>query len=106
MKIEMTEWLLLGISSLIVGLILAVEHWFPYTKPLTLIQKYIAGVLALWTGFALWRLLCNDWVTPIGLGIICGVGGSVVLGSYYLDDHKRRVRQAQNAERQDAELQG
>lgn len=102
----MNCWVALVLGMVFSGLVLAIEHWFPYTGLLTLIQKYTAGVLALWAGFALWRWLCGDWVTPLGLLAICFAGGAAVAGGYWLDDHKRRVQQAKATERNDRELQG
>ena len=106
MHVMITDWSALLLGGIVTGLLLAIEHWFPYTRPLSLIHRYIAGVFALWVGFALWRVLCNDWVTPLGLMAICGVGGATVIGGYWLDEHQRRMQQALTVEHNDEELQG
>lgn len=100
----MDAWTAFGLGVLCTVLLLAVEHWFPYTRELTLIEKYVMGVLALWFGFAIYRVLVCDLVTPAALLVICMAGGATVVLGYWLDDHKRNAAQARAAEAHDDEL--
>ncbi len=93
------------VAALISALLLAVQHWFPYVRRLTRIQAYVLGVIALWLGFAFWRCMVGDWVTPLGLLGISMVGGGVVWAAYTIDEFSRRARQHRRLERHDDEIQ-
>lgn len=101
---QMNGWSALGLGALCTMLILAVEHWFPYTRELGLIEKYVIGVLALWFGFSLYCVLIGDWISSLALLAICGVGGLTVVAGYWLDEQKRNAAQARAAEARDDEL--
>jgi hypothetical protein len=100
-----------GIGTLLAGavltaLLLAVGHWFPWVHKLTRIQAYVYGVVAIFLGFALWRLLNGDWVTPVGLAYIAMTGGAMVWLAYGVDKLVLKIRQAERAEVVDGELAG
>ena len=84
----MNEWLYLTAGVVLPILLLAVAHWLLDKLPRKLprLWAYRIGVFCLWCGFALWRLLLGDWITPLGLGLICLAGGSAVAGFYWVDD--------------------
>ena len=94
----MKEWLFLIAGCSLPVLLLAVAHWLFRNLPRRLprLWAYRIGVFCLWTGFALWRLLLGDWQTPLGLGMICLVGGSAVTAFYWLDDLLDAIGAAMN----------
>jgi len=92
-------------GGVLTGLLLALGHWFPWPRQLRWIHRYTYGVLAFWTGFALWRLLATDWITVAGLLIIAAAGGVTVVIAYWIDDKIARLRQADKAAATDEELQ-
>lgn len=96
----------LGGGALLTVLLLAVEHWFPWTEqPLPRIKAYTYGVAAILAGFWLWRLLNDDWLTPAGLTFLSAAGGLMVVLAYKWDDVVRRLRQARKARLVDDELE-
>ncbi len=75
-----------GLSTLL----LLIGHFFRWGdwlgRDLTRLEAYAYGVICLWLGYALWRLVWQrDWVTPLGLLAICGVAGGAVCMTYRLD---------------------
>lgn len=92
-------------GAILTALVLAVGHWFEWPRKLTRIEAYIYGVLSLLAGFALWRGLNRDWCSPLGLLLICGVGGLTVVAAYGWDSLMARSRQARRAAAIDDELQ-
>ena len=94
----------LGIAMTVTVLALAVEHWFPYVGRLARLQAYTVGTVTLWAGFSLWRLMNGDWMTPLGLAAICGVGGLTVILGYKVDTWVKKMRQAGMAEDADGTL--
>lgn len=94
----------LAAGAALTVLLLLVGHWFPWVKRLSRIQAYTSGVASILTGFALWRLLNRDWMTPAGLLLIAAVAGIAVKAAYEIDQITIRVRQAGKAERNDREL--
>jgi hypothetical protein len=91
-------------GAVLTGLILAVEHWFPWVETLPRVQAYTWGTLAIWAGFTAWRLLNGDWVTPAGLMLIAMIGGAVVVLAYKIDAWIEERRKARKAEQGDDEL--
>lgn len=99
----MNEWLLLIPAVALPVLLLAVAHWFPWLRQLPRLWAYRIGVACLWCGFALWRLLLGDWVTSVGLAVICLVCGCAVAFYYWIDAQVdaigRAMHQAELGER-------
>lgn len=99
----MNEWLFLIPAVTLPVLLLAIAHWFPWVRKLPRLWAYRIGVFCLWCGYALWRLLLGDWVTPLGLAAICLVAGYAVACFYWIDDQLdgigRDARKAQRGER-------
>lgn len=91
-------------GMLLTALVLAVGHWFEWPRRLTRVEAYIYGVASLFAGFALWRGLNGDWLGPVGLLVICLVGGLTVILAYKWDGFVLRVRQARKVEGLDDEL--
>ena len=71
---------------------------------LTRIQSYGYGTVAIWIGFAIWRLPVGDWLTPIGLLVLAVLGGITVWLAYSADYVVKRLRQAEMHEAIDDEL--
>ena len=91
----MREWLYLLPGIVLTTLLLAVAHWmFRRERKLPRLWAYRVGVACLWAGFALWRLLLLDWITPLGLLSIVIVGGQAVVGFYWVDDLLDRIEAA------------
>lgn len=97
------EFLAIGVT--ITALLLLVGHWFPWRKPLTRVEAYIYGVVSIFVGFAIGRLMVSDWITPAWLGAVCVGGGLAVLGAYGIDRLFVLIDQAHRAESDDDELQ-
>lgn len=85
-------------------LLLLVGHWLKWPRRLGKIQAYSYGTLSIWLGFATWRGLGGDWVTPAGLAVIVVAAGIAVKGAYVYDSVTLRWRQAERAERADDDL--
>jgi len=85
-------------------LLLAVGHWYPWTRKLPRVQAYIYGTVSLLTGFTVWRGLTGDWVTVAGIWAIAGAGGLTVILAYRIDRFVLAERQAQMTKRGDDEL--
>ena len=90
----MNEWLYLIPGCSLPVLLLAVAHWFPWVRRLPRMWAYRIGVFCIWCGFALWRLLLGDWLTTIGLAVICLVSGFAVASFYWLDDQMSAIGSA------------
>jgi len=84
---------------------LAARHWVPAPERIHLTNRYTAGTVCLWIGFALWRILNHDWQTPLGLLLICIVGGAIVKLAYHVDYWVLSIRKAEKAEAVDDDLQ-
>lgn len=106
MKIEPEVWkgMTLALGCLFTALVLAVMHWVPRPARLSRISAYVWGVFVIVLGFTAWRMLNGDWETPVGLLLICGVGGGTVVGAYKVDGIVAAIRRASMAEAVDAEL--
>lgn len=96
--------LCLFLGALLSALIIAVEHWFPWSHELTLIQKYVAGSLAIWLGFTLWQALAGNVWSAVGLLVIYAFGGATVWVAYYIDHNKTNGDKIQAIEENDEEL--
>ena len=92
----MNEWLYLIPAVTLPVLLLAVAHWFPWVRTLPRLWAYRIGTACLWSGFALWRFLVGDWKTPLGLAVICLVGGSAVAFYWWIDEQIDAVSTAMN----------
>lgn len=101
---QMLEIYRLAAGALLSVLLLAILHWFPWVRRLPRLTCYKLGVAAIWLGFATWRGLAGDWITPLGLAMIVVAGGLAVIGAYRIDDVVQRLRQAQMAEAIDRDL--
>jgi len=82
----------LAAGAVLAGLLLAVGHWFPWVRRLGRVPAYVYGVVPLWLGFGLWRILNGDWLTVVGLALIAVAGGATVVGAYWVDGVVERVR--------------
>ena len=105
----MNEWLLLIPAVALSVLLLAVFHWFPWVHRLPRLWAYRIGVACLWCGFALWRGIMGDWVTPLGLAAICVLAGYAVTCFYWIDDQlddigidSRKARRGERMMRDDS----
>lgn len=99
-------WISWLIGAFVAGALLLIGHWFPWPdEELERIPAYVYGVVSLFAGFTTWRLLLSlDWQTPLGLAVICAVGGLAVILAYRIDDLVKRLRKASKAESTDDEL--
>ena len=117
-SIHLVNWLdgggLLAGVLLTVAL-LAVGHWFPWVRPLSLIRRYVYGVASIVAGFTVWRLVFGlglvlaglaDWSIlvhelriPGGLLVISAAGGAAVVWGYHRDTVARKMRQAERGEK-------
>lgn len=95
----------LGIGAVLGALLLVVGHWFPWVQRLPRCAAYAFGTVSLWLGFAVWRLLNGDWVTPAGLLVIVLVGGAAVQAAYVIDGWVLDVRKGRKAAMVDDDLQ-
>lgn len=92
-------------GALLTALLLALGHWFPWPGfKLSRLQAYLYGVASLWVGFALWRGLNGDWLTPAGLAVLAAIGGAVTRGAYWFDGVVVEIRQGKKAGRVDRDL--
>lgn len=94
----------LAAGTILTMLLLLVGHWLNWPRRLGRLQAYVYGTICLWLGFATWRGLGGDWVSPAGLAVIVVAAGMVVKGAYVYDDVVLRWRQAERAERADDDL--
>ena len=96
------SWL---IGAFIAALLLAVGHWFPWLQRPSGLRDYTYSAASLSIGFAAWRLLNADWITPLGLLAIAVIGGVTVKLASELDAWILAIRKAKKAERHDDYLQ-
>jgi hypothetical protein len=92
-------------AALLTTLLQLVAHYVEKPKEPRLLVRYVWGTIILWVGFAAWRFLNGDWITPLGLAAIDATAGVAVIGSYAWDRTVERIRQARMIEGADDELQ-
>jgi len=92
------------VGAVFSGLVVAVEHWFPWPKPLGRVAAYKFGCAAIWVGFTVARVAVGDWGAPVVLGAVMGASGLVVMAAYQVDRWVLQLHQAERAERHDAAL--
>lgn len=91
-------------GGLLTALVLALGHWFPWTRNLNRIEAYIYGVASIIAGYATWRFLNHDWRTVLGLATIAIIAGLTVVIAYKIDGFVIAIRQADKARNCDEEL--
>ena len=94
----------LAAGVVLAPLVLALGHWFPWVRRLPRLRAYAYGTASIWIGFALWRALNGDWLSPAGLAVVALVGGAAVHLAYYVDSVIPAIRQAQRAADADEEI--
>lgn len=99
-------WIDLIAAMMMTSLILAVEHWFPWLgvlgRQLKLIERYIAGMLAVLLPVTVLLALWGSWMELAAIWAVVVTGGAVVVGSYLVDGHisqKQRMEAAEAVER-------
>jgi hypothetical protein len=107
--IVITSSLLWQFGTLVAGavltaLLLAVGHWFPWPRRLSRLDAYGYGTIAIFIGFALWRLLNRDSFTAAGFAFIATIGGITVILAYKIDDVVLAIRKVIKAQSSDPEL--
>ena len=104
MPSEFEQFFTLIPGAVLTALLLALGHWFPWINGLSRMRSYVYGTASLWCGFALWRFLHGDWVTPVGYLVLAAVAGAVVKAAYGWDDITLWRQRAQMAEKVDHDL--
>jgi len=115
--IDLINWL--DICGLCFGVmftvaVLMIGHWYPWSRPLSRIKRYVYGVASIVTGFTIWRfsfgvlaalagladwtIMLHELVIPAGLLGISVAGGITVVWAYQRDEKALRARQAKRAE--------
>jgi hypothetical protein len=74
-----------GGGLVVMGLLLALLHFFPWPHKLPRLGAYALGVLALLIGEALWLLPAGRLADWGGLVVFAVVGGVVTAGCYAID---------------------
>ena len=88
-------WLMIGIGSLVAGLIMLALHWFPWQallgKKLPRLAAYILGLLGI--ALPLTAMLCiwSDWQALLAMWIVA-VAAGVATASGYAIDHWMDLR--------------
>ena len=99
-------WMIV-IASLVSGLILAMEHWFPWQswlgKPLPRIPSYVMGMLALYLPISIVLVVWQSWIVLILMWFCGAVGGAVVCVGYFID-HYLSIRNAKMILEEEKEL--
>lgn len=99
-------WIEVIVAMTMTSLILAVEHWFPWLgvlgRELTLIERYVAGMLAVLVPLSVLLALWGSWMELAAIWFVVLPGGAVVVASYLVDGHvsqKQRMEAAEAVER-------
>jgi len=94
------------VGTLVAMLILAVEHWFPWMgvtgRNLRLLERYIAGMLAIVIPVSVIFVLWESWQELETLWSVALGGGGMVLVAYGIDHYvaqKQRMQAGEDAER-------
>lgn len=90
-------WYTVGLATM--AALLLIEHWFPWPARLHRLCAYPLGVVAMFTGMAVWLIQSGYADIMTALVPFALVAGITVYGAYAVDWLVAKIRRAWKAER-------